>query len=172
MIVEQNNSLPPLTSWLRPFGEEINLMYLAKNLSHVWWIWIWLPQYQLTSVFSLSTLRDCKKLLKCHLLTYDNAEQWVLLIKPTLKAWAVGLVTAAELPDQPNGEPVISEHLLLALYSLMMKREVRPWVRANIGDWGWEDIFKLILLLKMQKPLNLKIEWPLKCWLYLLLFDK
>lgn len=39
----------------------------------------------------------------------------MLLTKPTLQAWAVGLGTASELPDQPNGEPVISEHLLLAL---------------------------------------------------------
>ena len=67
-------------------------------------------------------LRDCKKLPKCHLLTRDNADQWVLLIRPPLKAWATGLVAAAELP----AEWEVSEYLLLALSTLMRRREVRP----------------------------------------------
>lgn len=44
------------------------------------------------------------------------AYQWELLIRPPLKAWAMVLVTALELPNEPNCELVVSEYLLLALF--------------------------------------------------------
>lgn len=60
-----------------------------------------------------------------------NAHGWVLPKKPPLKAWALGLVTAAGLPDSPSSELVVSEYLLLAVYSLMMGKEVSPGIRIT-----------------------------------------